>query len=329
MINNLIALGAGKARAEKDANFTVDRSKWMNASEALSCARRQWFTKHAQKPDKGYENGWGYQERGNGVELFVLDMLTRAGVEMDLEWPHQKSLTSEEHRISGTPDGIMVDVNEAIEVKSIDPRTNVSKLPKKDHTIQLQIGMELMHLNTNHAPGMGHLVYVDASDWSKVIEFEIDRDPTILDRLAPRATKILNARKAKSLDPEGALTGECKYCPFREACGEATDLFNEGPKVQKKSREGSALAEIAHDYITAKNHIDDYKTLLDKCKQQITAELAKRKAQKITLGNIFIELSEVSGRRSLDRTAMEQAGIDLAPYEKTGASSTRLTVKEV
>ncbi len=326
MISNLIASGAGKARAAK--TFSIDRSRYMNASEALSCARRQWFTKHAQEPSKGYEDGWGYQERGNGVERFVVDMLERSGVKLDLAWPNQRSLVSEKHRISGTPDGIIIDVQEAFEIKSIDPRTNVSKLPKKEHEIQLQIGMELMR-QTNHSPDLGHLIYVDASDWSKVLEFEIERDPNVLDRLKPRADKILNARKAKSLDPEGALTGECKWCPFRAACGDASDLFNEGPKVQKKSRRGSNLESLAVDFLEAKSVIDHAKDEYDEYKVAITAELAKRKAQKVTLGNILIELSEISGRTSLDKKAMEKDGIDLTPYEKTGAPSTRLIVKEL
>ncbi len=327
MISNLIASGAGKARAAK--TFNIDRSKYMNASEALSCARRQWFTKHAQEPNKGYEDGWGYQERGNGVEQFVVAMLERSGAELALAWPNQKSLVSEEHRISATPDGVLVDGADAIEIKSIDPRTNVSKLPKKEHTVQLQIGMELMRMNTNHSPMDGILIYVDASDWSKILEFPVPRDEEVLDRLKPRADKILNARKAKSLDPEGALTGECKWCPFREACGDASDLFNEGQKAKKKANLGYSLDTDVQGYLGTKHIIEREKQALEEYRQALIAYLGKNKVQEVTVGSVLVQLSQVAGKRSLDRAAMEKAGIDLTPYEKTGAPSTRLTVKEL
>ena len=45
-------------------------------------------------------------------------------------------------------------------------------------------------------------------------------------------------------------------------------------------------------------------------------------------GNVF-KLTTVAGRKTLDKKAVEEAGIDLEPYYKTGAPYTTLKIEEV
>lgn len=47
------------------------------------------------------------------------------------------------------------------------------------------------------------------------------------------------------------------------------------------------------------------------------------------VGNFMFECTMVKGRETLDKKAVEEAGIDLSPYYKTGAPFTMLKVKEV
>jgi len=44
------------------------------------------------------------------------------------------------------------------------------------------------------------------------------------------------------------------------------------------------------------------------------------------VGNHRVELTPVAGRRSYDWKQMEEAGIDLSPFMKTGKAGERLTV---
>jgi len=48
----------------------------------------------------------------------------------------------------------------------------------------------------------------------------------------------------------------------------------------------------------------------------------------IEAGDHTFEVTMMKGRKTLDRKAMEMAGIDLEPYEKVGAPFTKLVVKE-
>ena len=49
----------------------------------------------------------------------------------------------------------------------------------------------------------------------------------------------------------------------------------------------------------------------------------------VEAGEHTFEVTMMKGRKTLDRKAMEMAGIDLEPYEKVGAPFTKLIVKEV
>ena len=48
----------------------------------------------------------------------------------------------------------------------------------------------------------------------------------------------------------------------------------------------------------------------------------------VEAGEHTFEVTMMKGRKTLDRKAMEMAGIDLEPYEKVGAPFTKLVVKE-
>lgn len=208
MITDLILEGA--QILDDGEGFGIDRSKYLNASTANSCIRKQWYERNLPE----VEQDWGFARRGKQGELYLVDCLRAAGAMVDYVGDEQVSIVSEEHRISATPDGYIEEGDgwHALEFKTIDPRTNKARLPKADHVTQLQIGMELAHLQGADFPKpvCGHLIYMDASNYNEIVEIQIERDPGILKRLKARAKAMLDAKKVDKLDREGKRTGECK-----------------------------------------------------------------------------------------------------------------------
>jgi hypothetical protein len=320
----------GQAAHRAVDKFSFDRSKFLNASEAAGCIRWQWYRKHA--PELSGEDSWGYAYRGHAVEAYMVEMMRMANAPLRGAGEDQQSIQDDETKISATPDG-WLDYGEDGEVevtefKSIDPRYNKNNLPKKEHVIQLQIGMELMHKVTDIKPERGILCYTDASNFDDIIQFPIRRDKNILKKMEQRARKVLRSKKVDALDREGKTNNECRYCPFAKACGvtgaSATSQAR-SPKTSRANR-GSALAEDVSSYVDAKGREAAAKAEKDAAAESIKEELASRKTNELTVGGFKVRLQAVKGRTSLDKAAVKKAGIDLSPFEKVGAPSERLTI---
>lgn len=324
MIKDLILQGAQVL--DDHEGFTIDRSKYLNASTAESCIRRQWFERHLPP----VQQDWGYARRGKQGEMYLVDCLLASGADLQYYGLDQLSLVSEEHRISATPDGYMMTDRGwlALEFKTIDPRTNRNYLPKAEHVTQLQIGMELAHLQGDGfpAPVSGKVIYMDASNYNDILEFEVQRDRDILDRLAPRARKMLGTKVVDRLDREGKRTGECKRyggCPFASQCG----IEIEGEATVSRGNRGSGLDAAVQAYVLAKADEEEASGRKAAAAEDIKTEMRARNASQLTVGNHRVELAPVAGRRSYDWKKMEKAGIDLTPFMKVGAPSERLTVE--
>jgi hypothetical protein len=328
MITDLILSGA--QALDDSEGFTIDRSQYLNASTAESCIRKQWFERHLPP----VEQDWGYARRGKQGELYLVDCLLAAGAELAYAGEDQQSLVSKQHRISATPDGFLHDRDGwlALEFKTIDPRTNRNYLPKAAHVTQLQIGMELAHLQDDEFPHpfphpvSGKIVYMDASNFNDILEFPVERDPEILDRLAPRAKKMLGAKAVDKLDREGKRSGECKAfggCPFAEQCG----IEIEGPATVSRGNAGSTLDAAVQAYVLAKADEDDAKARKASASEDIKTGLQSRNARELIVGNHRVSMTSVAGRRAYDWKAMQAAGIDLSPFMTTGKPSERLTVE--
>lgn len=324
MIKDLILTGA--QALDDTEGFGIDRSKYLNASTADSCIRKQWFERHLPP----VEQDWGYARRGKQGELYLVDCLLASGMALAYCGDDQVSLASDEHRISATPDGYLQTEGGwlAIEFKTIDPRTNRNYLPKPEHVTQLQIGMELAHLQDADFPKpvSGVVVYMDASNYNDIIEFPVARDRDILDRLTSRAKKMLNAKSADRLDREGKRTGECKKyggCPFAEQCG----IEIEGEATVSRGNRGSGLDAAVQAYVMAKADEQEAGERKAVAAEDIKKELKARNARDLIVGNHRVELTSVAGRRSYDWKEMEKAGIDLSPFMSTGKPSERLTVE--
>lgn len=317
------AVLAGADAIDARKVWSVDRSKYLNASEALSCVRRQWFDKHE---GGGAPQDWGFARRGTNGEKYVVEALRAAGLELLFAGDDQTSIADDARRISATPDGVLYNASGAhvaLEIKTIDPRTNRANLPRREHVVQIQLGIELLREQRGLDIESGLILYMDASNYNQLDVYPIARNPQILDDMEQRARLVLRTRNVEKLDREGRATGACKTCPFADRCG--VDLTE--TKAFTRSNRGSALDAAVRRYVEINEQMDELSDEKAGLAEEIKSELRKRNTSSTIVGDIEVELTSVAGRSSLDQKAMEKAGIDLAPFKKIGQPSERLTVK--
>lgn len=317
----------GRTAIENRHVWDVDRTKYMNASEADSCIRRQWYDKRDTPKDA---IDWGYARRGSHGEKYIVESLRASNLPLEFAGEDQKSFADRETMISATPDGVALldDERYQFEFKTIDPRTNRDKLPRSNHVTQLRLGMALLNkLYYRKKPiKAGVLVYMDASNYNDITQHIITPEPKILERYAQRAKSILKIRSADTLDREGKATGECKLCPYKQVCG--VD-FAPRPTQQSRGNRGSALDAFVQNYQAAKDAEDVAKQQKAAAGEAIKQELINRSTTSLIVGPYQLEVKTVKGRRSLNKKLVEQAGIDLSPFETEGAPSERLEVKRI
>lgn len=211
---------------------SLDRTNFVTSSETGYCARKVWFDKRAltgagYSPERGTmamdegSDSWGVWERGHNVEAWLMETLHRGN-----NSKYVILLTGKEQRSfyhdyqSGTPDGIIIlaDGVMTLEVKSIDPRTNVAKLPKQAHIKQCIQNCDLVSHTLDKSPLGSALVYVDAADYSKLYPYDIPFDDAVADSLIDRARLIVSATDAAELMPEGIYQDQCKFCNHKGRC---------------------------------------------------------------------------------------------------------------
>lgn len=211
---------------------SLDRTSYVTSSEIGYCARKIWFDKAALRasaysPTEGTSAGaekgdkWGVMQRGHTAERWLVENLHLSSIE-ELAFAGDLQVSFHNGVQSGTPDGV-VTVNGRkwlLEIKSIDPRTNVAKLPKPTHVAQITQNVDLVSVNGIDLDG-AILVYVDVADYSKiyVFEFPVSEDFwAAADKLADRADTIMSAKYASELPAEGIYLEHCKYCNHTGAC---------------------------------------------------------------------------------------------------------------
>lgn len=312
----------GRSAIEARHNWGFDRTEFLNSSEAGDCIRKIWYGKHT--PEAAEEQDWGFARRGSHGESYVTDSLAaNNSVALDMIGDNQLSLQDKKRRLSATPDGVIKIGDgdwEGLEIKTIDPRTNLRNLPKTNHLIQFKIAMALINQETDYRVTQGRLLYMDASNFNAIQEFKIGVDDGILDSYAKKAKRVFTAPSADGLDREGKRDGGCKFCSFTEVCGVSA--------APRKRVTGGASGSAVR-YVAIKDQIDTLKAEQDSLKEDLKGELALRGTDKLIAGDIEVSISQAKGRASLNRKAVAAAGIDLSPFETVGAPSERLTVQRI
>ncbi len=321
----------------------LDRTTVLNSSEAWTCERRLVFEKLGYSPDPDYEHTWGYFERGHGVEDWAVDAIIAAlpeGVDLIDAGRFQRTLVDGE--VSATPDGLLVNRSDetfmihgvevppggcvVLEFKSHDPRSNI-RGPKPPHVLQTKIQMGLFHEKTAHRPEHAIILYINASDWSKMQAFVVKRDPKIIDQVRTLAKRILSAASPLEVTGDGAHSGQCKYCPFVKQCSDAVieGIPEHIDDVSEVASREAALLASRHGQLakTIKANTAEKMAIED----QIKTVLRREHTRRITGDFFTITYDKISGRTSLDKAALEAAGINLGEFEKVGRTSERLVIK--
>ena len=334
MIKDSVMKGRAALEAQHDWGF--DRQLYLNSSEAGHCIRRVWYSKH--QPELAEEQSWGYARRGSHMEGYVVGSLRAANVPLIFAGDEQVSLQDEDRKLSATPDGVIAyeDHWEGFECKSIDPRTNKSKLPKPEHVTQFKIAMAL--LNNHMKPegvafSYGWLVYIDASNYDDILEFKVHMDEGILDKYARKADRVFRTKSASTLDREGRKNGrECSMCAFKATCdgvGQvASSLKRSKPaETLQTPKSAEAVAGLSLKYLAA----SDKATVASAEKARLSQEIKERMSQVgatyVADDRVVVSLTTSKPRTTLDRAAVKAAGIDLSKFETEGEASVRLNVK--
>ncbi len=201
---------------------TLDRSKYVTASEIGYCARKIWYSK--QLPQRGGLQKYGFAERGHTAEAWVVEQIRNNQQGWNLLYAGDEQVSFVVGVQSGTPDGVLTADQQGywlFECKCIDPRTSKTLLPRRQHIWQCQQNMELVEVNLNIQLKGTKILYIDSADYEDRIVHEIEFDNDLQTKLDKRARKIMNAKCAEELEPEGMFDGGCKFCDFKAECSAA------------------------------------------------------------------------------------------------------------
>jgi hypothetical protein len=332
--------------AANGKTWAHDRKLTVGASEVGQCLRKTWFAKNGIDPDPDYVDRYGAKLRGDLIENHHWEPGIRAqlpdSVALLFAGADQKTLV--DGYLSATSDGLLVGVSSdalshhgvddiggdslVVECKSIDPRVNL-KDAKAEHEFQVHCQMGLIRHCTEYRPSYALISYTDASFLDEVTEFAIPFDAEIYAAAKVRATRVMTADASLDLPPEGKLAGggECRYCPHRSRC--AGDSVGAIPEDREPlgSNALAALKTLVDEEQAARAGKDATARRHAEAQERIKEFLREHRTRKVEGGNWSVTYFPVKGRLSLDRKAVEAAGIDLSPFETLGDPGERLAIK--
>ncbi len=308
------------------------RKAYMNGSEALSCIRKQWYKKNGAEAD-GPED-WGFARRGSHGEIYIVERLKLANVPLLFAGDEQVRIVDEDLQLSCTPDGLIWDDDGwiGVEFKTIDPRTNVSNLPRTEHVTQLQIGMAMFEKHREEFPELGDapikygkMVYMNASNFNDIREMRVPLKKSVLDQLKGRASRLLKAKDASRLAREGKENGgrECaQRCAFNKVCGVDGASTSTG-----QGRKGTGdISNVVATYADAKGREEAAKADKTSAAEQLKALLQREGVAIMEVDGHTVSLSQRAGSVSYAKVVKEHCpDVDLEAYR--GQPSEVLTVK--
>jgi hypothetical protein len=342
------------AFANSTRNSDRRRASTIGASEIGQCIRKIFYVKNVDDPayaiqrDAGYVDNWGAQQRGATFEqaFWVPALRTKYGDRLKFAGDAQRSFES--GYLSATPDALLTDVPADIlaelgvpniasdclllEAKTVDPRVKLDG-PKPEHRYQVIVQLGLVRELTPFAPEYAVISYADASFWSEITEFAVRFEPDVYENAKARAAKVMTARQASELAPEGFITGghECRYCPFAKTCGIARHTV---PELSSAAVDPQFVAE-AHDLAVeakrSQSAVADAETQLRNVQHEIRERLRAKGLRRVAGDDFSIVWSPVKGRQSFDVPALKAAaiaaGVDVNQFETTGEPTDRLDVR--
>lgn len=328
-----------------------NRHLTVGASEIGRCARLAWYSKHHPSAAVLEDISYGASHRGNMIENHTVVPALRRHFGGNILFAGKDQKTFSLNFSSATPDGLLInqpkdmlaefgikDIGKSrcilIEIKSIDPRI-VLRGPKPEHSRQANQQLGLVRELTEWKPEHCLLLYVNASFLDDVTEFVVSYDPVLWGKQQLRAKRIMEARTAREMVPEGWIKGgkECDTCGFAKACIELrTDLPPEGAG-QPDPQFVAELKELAIAERQLASSISTMEENQREIQVNIKDRLREKKLRGVKTPDLSVSWYPIKPRVTLDidslRAAAEAANFNLAPYEKSGdgGDGLRITVK--
>jgi hypothetical protein len=341
------------AFANSTRNSDQRRASTIGASEIGQCIRKIFFVKNADDPayaiqrDAGYIDNWGAQQRGVAFEQAFWVRALRAQYGERLKFAGDEQRSFEAGYLSATPDGLLIEVPADIltefgvpniesdclllEAKTIDPRARLDG-PKPEHRYQVIVQLGLVRELTHFAPEYAVISYADASFWSEITEFAVKFEPDVYETAKRRAVKVMTAREASELPPEGWITGghECKYCPFATACGIARRAMPETSNPAVDPQFVAEARDLAREAKRRQADAENATAKLRTTQNEIRERLRAKGLRRVAGDDFSIVWAPVKGRQSFDVKALKAAaiaaGVDVAQFETIGDPTDRLDV---
>lgn len=319
-----------------------DRSGYVGASEIGGCPLKIYLDK---TEDNGFR-GNGKTERGNALESALIGLLKRGG--MDIKYynnghtDRQKEITHSEAPVKVHPDGIIYETFERphstridqvvkesrpvaiLEVKSVGTdRFRSLTQPDQSWVTQTRFNAYMAMVPK------GLLVAVDASDLENVKEWEFEAmSETEAQPLLDKARKIIVAMEC-GIEPIAEPSGSnCKWCEWQTQCQNKW-IPDEDAKVVEV--EAPEIEDAVMKLKRAKELQDEAKTLEAEAKPAIMQSAQTHNAGRLRVGNFIAILEPRKGSVTVDtkRLLADHPEIDKSPYEKQGAPTVALKLKEI
>jgi hypothetical protein len=349
MISNALAAYANSVR-DSDQR----RTSTVGASEIGQCLRKIFYAKNLDDPhfairrDADHVDNWGAQQRGVAFEQAFWVPALRAKYSERLKFAGGEQRSFESGFLSATPDALLTDAPAGIlaelgvpdiesdclllEAKTIDPRVKLDG-PKPEHRYQVIVQLGLVRETTSFAPEYAVISYADASFWSEISEFAVKFDPNVYETAKRRAAKAMTARQASELPPEGFIAGggECRYCPFAQACGIERHTLPETSAAAVDPQFIAEARDLAREAKRCQSAVAVAETQLRNVQHEIRERLRAKALRRVTGDDFSITWAPMRGRPSLNVKALKAAaiaaGVDVAQFETVGEPSDRLDIR--
>lgn len=344
-----------------DANQKVwghKRSESLGSSEAFGCLRKAWYSKNDTPKDEDYVESYGAMERGNLLEDNWFVPVMRHGIKKFFPTAklygagkHQTTLIKDQ--LSTTPDGFVAglprdclawagipDIGQdpncpegqgsiLTEAKSIDPRVNLSE-EKAIHHGQTQVQMGLVRSETDFKPNYAVIIYTDASWLDQNEMFVIKWDPAMYREAQKRAVTVFECDDPLEILPEGRITGDCRYCPFQETCYKGS--AGRAPKDDNSDNLAPDQREALKELAAEERALSAEKKAAEKAHKEAMEKLKHRmeefETKKLIDPDIKISYSWISGKKTLSKDLLAEAGLNPEDYMTEGRGYSKITVTE-
>jgi hypothetical protein len=338
---------ADYAKSLRGGSSGAGRAFTLGASDIGQCGRKVFFAKHDGPRDPDYVETWGAALRGQIIEQTFWVPALRARFGANLKFIGDRQRQFRRGFISATPDALLINAPRDIltplgiadigsdclllECKSVDPRVKLDA-PKPEHSYQAIVQLGVVRETTEYQPNYVLLAYTDASFWDLTTEFVVGFDPGVYANAKVRATKVLTAKAASELPPEGWIAGgkECKHCPFTKACGiERRAIPNGGGQADPQFAAEMRELAIAHKAKAAE--VETAEARLRASQHEIKERLRAKRLRKVAGTDFSVTWTPVKGRQGYDVKALSAAaaaaGVGVQEFETGTTPGDRLEVR--